>query len=305
MKKILITGGAGFVGSHLAESLLASGYEVSIFDDFSTGKIENLKKIKDKIKIIKGDIRDIKKVSNACKGIDVILHHAAQIFVPVSMENPVETMDVNAKGTLNVLMGAEKNGVKKVILASSSAVYGDTTKIPIKESTPIKPLSPYGISKAISEYYCQVFSRMSGIDTFVFRYFNIFGSRQNPHSPYSGVVSKFIDLSKKNSQLLIYGDGKQTRDFIPVDKIVEANLLAIKSNLKGSHVFNIGGGKTITVNLLAELIKDISKSKSSIKHIASREGDIVHSCAFIKKAESELKWSGKYDIRKEISKIIK
>ncbi|EKD63216.1 MAG: hypothetical protein ACD_51C00316G0011 [uncultured bacterium] len=303
MQKILITGGAGFVGSHLADRLVKLNYNVIVFDNFSTGKVGNLKNIKNRIKIIKGDIRDAKQADKACKDVDFVLHHAAQIFVPVSIKNPMETLDINAKGTLNILMAAKNNGIKKVILASSSAVYGDLVKMPIDETSPVRPLSPYGISKAMGEYYCQVFSKLYGINTFIFRYFNIFGSRQDPSSPYSGVISKFMDLSKKSEPLTIYGNGEQSRDFIPVGKVVEANIAAIKSTLQGSWVFNIGGGKAISIKDLAKHIKKIGNSNSKVRYVKARDGDIMHSCASVKKAQSMLAWSEEYDFQKELSKI--
>ncbi len=298
MAKYLITGGAGFIGSHLADKLLALGNDVTIFDNFSTGKEENVPK---KAKIIKGDICDLSKLKTASEGQDAILHHAAQVSVPVSMGDPAETLEINAKGTLNVLIAAKDKRVKKVIYASSSAVYGDTERLPIIEEETLKPLSPYAVAKALGEYYCQVFSRLYNIDVTIFRYFNIFGERQDPSSQYSGAIAKFMKSAKEGTEISIYGNGKQTRDFIPVSKVVEANIRAL--SLSGVQILNIGSGNTITVNKLAETIIKAQGSKSQISHVEERKGDIKDSCANIEKAKTKLDFVPEYSLEKELLKI--
>ena len=300
MAKYLITGGAGFIGSHIADKLVELGHEVVIFDDFSAGKMENLKAIENKIKVIKGDVRDLQQVRTATENIDFIAHHAAQISVPKSMTNPQETLDINTLGTLNVLIAAQENGVKKITFASSSAVYGDTKNIPTDEEESLSPLSPYAVSKALSEYYCETFASLYKMDIVIFRYFNVFGPRQAPSSPYSGVISKFISRVRTGEPLEIYGDGEQTRDFVPVEKVVEANITALGSDLKGSNIFNIGSGKTISIKRLAETI---SQSKSGIRFLEARQGDIMHSCANANKVQKRFGLDLSYDLAEKLAKI--
>lgn len=285
MAKYLITGGAGFIGSHLAEKLVELGNEVVIFDNFSTGKRENVKDIE----IIEGDICDAEALQKACEGIDFISHHAAQISVPRSIEDPKETLEINAKGTLNVLKAAQENKVKKVVFASSSAVYGDTENLPIRESEPVKPLSPYAVSKLLGEYYCQTFSHLYDLETTVFRYFNIFGERQDPNSPYAAAIPKFIELAKQKKPLTIFGDGKQTRDFVHVSDVVEANIKAFNTKTDAQPI-NIGSGEKIEVSNLASMIS------SNITHEPEREGDIKHSLANISLAKELLNFQPKQDL---------
>ncbi len=301
--KYLITGGAGFIGSHIAEKLVNLGHEVVIFDNFSTGKRENLAPIEDKIEVVEGDICDLEVLKQACQGVDCISHHAAQISVPVSLEKPQETLDINAKGTLNVLIAAQENNVKKVTYSSSSAVYGDTENLPITEEEPLSPLSPYAVGKALGEYYCEVFSYLYGLDITMFRYFNVFGQRQDPSSQYSGVIAKFIKATKAGEELTIYGDGEQTRDFMPVDSIVQANISAFEAESPGLKILNIGAGQTITINQLANTIKEIHNADSKINHEQARDGDIVHSCADIEKAKKHLNWDSSYSLKQELLKI--
>jgi len=300
---VLITGGAGFIGSHIAEGLLAKGHNVHIFDNLSTGKIENLSLIKDKVKLIQGDIRDLKAVTKACDGTDCIIHHAAQISVQKSIGNPKETSDIDALGTLNILQAAKSNKTKKIIYASSSAVYGDTDNVPTKEDVQLKPLSPYGFSKAIGEYYCQVFSYLFNINIIIFRYFNVFGARQDPNSEYSGVIAKFTNMAKKNENICICGDGMQTRDFVSVSKIKEANLLAVDKEFQGCKILNVGSGHDITIKELADRIIKIYKSKSNINYGRKREGDIQRSCADIDNIKANLSWDEKFNLEQELMTI--
>ncbi|EKD48020.1 MAG: hypothetical protein ACD_65C00161G0002 [uncultured bacterium] len=291
MAKILVTGGAGFIGSHIAEKMVGLGHDVVILDDFSTGKEENLAGFKDKIKLIKGDVRDLVTVRDATIGIDYISHHAAQIYVPVSIDSPRDTLEVNTKGTLNLLIAAKENNVKKITFASSSAVYGDTENIPVKEDEPLQPMSPYAVSKAISEYYIEVFNKLYGMNAVIFRYFNVFGERQDPLSPYSGVISRFIQLAKKNETMAIYGDGNQTRDFININSLVEANAKALLDDgITGLEIMNLGSGEELTINALAELIIKANKSASKIAYSPARDGDIYRSCANTEKIKTKLRW---------------
>lgn len=303
MQSCLITGGAGFIGSHVAERFLKEGCKVRILDDLSSGKLENLSGIKDKIEIIEGDVRNIDAVKKAMTGIDCVSHHAAVVSVPVSMENPKMTLDINAAGTLNVLMAAREAGTKKIILASSSAVYGDTSKMPVAEEETVKPLSPYAVSKILSEYYCSAYSDLYGIDAVLFRYFNVFGTRQDPSSPYSGAVAKFSSLSKAGKDIEIYGDGMQTRDFISVSRVAQANYMAMKADLEGCHVFNVGNGKSTTIKDLAAGFIKINGSQSRIVTKEARSGDIRYSLANITKLQKTLGWQGDLNIEEELKDI--
>ena len=303
MHKYLVTGGAGFIGSHIAEKLVELGHEVVIFDNFSTGKLENLDGIKGQIKIIQGDIRDLASVREAVKGVDYITHHAAQISVPKSVSEPGETLVINTRGTLNVLMAAQENSIRKIAFASSSAVYGDTTNIPTKEDEKLRPLSPYAVSKALSEYYCSAFANLYNMDIVIFRYFNVFGPRQDPSSQYSGVISKFIDRAKKGVELELYGDGSQTRDFIPVDKVASLNISAFKKDIKGAQIFNLGSGKTIQINELAKQIVDLYGGRSRVIYAEARQGDIRHSCADISKLKEQFDISIDYSLSEQIADI--
>ncbi|MBU1019263.1 SDR family oxidoreductase [Patescibacteria group bacterium] len=293
-KKTLITGGAGFIGSHLAKKLLELGHSVRILDNFSTGKREN---IHSEVELIEGDIRDLDTVKKACEGIDFISHHAAQISVPLSIENPEETMEINGLGTLNVLLAAQEAGASKITFASSSAVYGDTENLPITEDEPVKPLSPYAVSKLLGEYYCQTFEELYGLQVTVFRYFNVYGEGQDPDSPYAAAIPKFIRLKKAGKPLTIFGDGLQTRDFVHVSDVAQANITAFETKTDPSPI-NIGSGETVTVNKLAEMIG------GEIDHQEERQGDIKHSSANIEKAKEAIQFNPKKSLKEGVSKLI-
>ncbi len=287
--KYLITGGAGFIGSHIAQKLVALGEQVIVFDNFSTGKKENIAHIADKIEVVEGDITDLEALTKATKGVDYIAHHAAQISVPKSIENPQETMAVNGQGTLNVLMAAQKNGVKKITFASSSAVYGDTENLPVTEEEPIKPLSPYAVSKALGEYYCQAYSHLHNLDVTVFRYFNVYGERQDPNSPYAAAIPIFKKLASEGKPLKIFGDGSQTRDFVNVSDVADANIKALCTKTDSFPV-NIGTGQAITINDLARLIS------ANVVNEPERPGDIKHSVSDISRAEKILDFKPKTNL---------
>jgi UDP-glucose 4-epimerase len=278
--KILVTGGAGFIGSHIAERLVRNGAKVRIIDNFSAGRLENIKPIIKKIDLIRGDIRDIPTVKMAVRGIRYIIHEAAMKSVPDSLKYPEKFNEVNVSGTLNVLIQAQKACVKRLVFASSSSVYGDVKTLPQQESFIPRPISPYGATKIIGETYCHTLSRIYPIETIVLRYFNVFGPRQDPDSPYAGVIIKFINAMLKNKQPIIFGDGKQSRDFTYIDNVVEGTLACLKPSVSvNGLVFNIASSNPITV---IELIKTINKIlKKSIKPIftAPRKGDIKHSYA--------------------------
>jgi len=314
----LVTGGAGFIGSNLVEELLRQGEKVRILDNFSTGKRENIAQIKrilhqenksktfEKLETIEGDVRSYHIVREAVAGVDFILHQAALPSVPRSVKDPITTNEVNVVGTLNILNAAKESKVKRIIYASSSSVYGDLETLPKTEDMLPKPLSPYAVSKLAGEKYCQVFTRLYGLETVVLRYFNVFGPRQDPSSQYSAVIPKFITLIKEGQSPTIYGDGKQSRDFTYVTNVVEANLLACKQGLEelSGEVFNIACGKRISINELVASIQKLVNVKIEPFYAEPRPCDIKHSLANIGKARQYLGYEPKIDFYQGLSKII-
>src|SRR5215475_6235478 len=257
-KLYLVTGGAGFIGSHIAEALVNRGDRVRVLDNLITGRRENLSSIADRIEFIEGDIRDYDTALRAAVGARVIFHQAAVPSVPRSVAEPALNHDVNVNGTFNVLMAAREAGVRRVVYAASSSAYGDTETLPKHEDMPPSPLSPYAASKLFGEYYCQVFTQVYGLETVSLRYFNVFGPRQDPSSPYSGVISKFVTALLAGVAPMIYGDGEQSRDFTYVANVVDANLRAAESGEAAGQIINLGIGERVTLNqLLAELQKII------------------------------------------------
>jgi len=288
MARVLVTGGAGFIGSHLVEALAAEEHKITVLDNLSTGKLSNLSGVEGKISLIKGDIRDAELVMKACANQEFIFHLAAIASVPYSIQHPAETHEINATGTLNILLAAKASGAKRVIHSSSASVYGDEPSLPKKESSPLKPLSPYALTKMSGEEYAALFNRLYNVETVVLRYFNVFGPRQDPASPYSGVITKFVSLLKAGKQPIIFGDGKQTRDFIFVKDIVQANLKAMTSPKAAGKVFNIATGKQVSLNELLATLCTILDTKISPKYEARQPGDILHSAADISEAKSVL-----------------
>ncbi|RLF89683.1 nucleoside-diphosphate sugar epimerase [Thermococci archaeon] len=287
-KLIVVTGGAGFIGSHIAEAL-AEGNDVIVIDNLYSGKLEN---VPENVKFINADVRDFEAISDIVREADYVFHEAAQISVDESVRNPVFTEEVNVIGTLNVLMAlTEGNG--KLIFASSAAVYGDNPNLPLKESEAPSPISPYGVTKLAGEHYCRVFYEIYGVPTVVLRYFNVYGPRQS--SAYAGVISIFMRNAIKNEPLTIFGDGKQTRDFIYVKDVVEANLLVAKKKRAEGEVFNVATGKETSVLELALKIIDLSGASSSIVFAPPRPGDIRRSVADISKLR-KLGFSPKYSL---------
>jgi len=300
MSAALVTGGAGFIGSHIAEELSRKGYNVRILDNFSTGKKENLEGIK--AELIKGDIRDFSTVKKAMKGIDYVFHEGAFVYVTKSIEDPLLTNEINVNGTLNVLVAARDSGCKKIVFASSSSVYGNTGKLPIKENFPLDPASPYAVTKMVGEQYSRVFYENYGLESVCLRYFNVYGPRQDPNSEYAAVIPKFIHLIKQNKPPVIFGDGEQTRDFIFVKDVVQANILSMK--YKGFGIFNVGTGTSITINELAEKIGYILNSKIKPVHAESRKGDARNSLSDITNAKKLLGFKPAYSIDSGLKETI-
>jgi nucleoside-diphosphate-sugar epimerase len=281
----LVTGGAGFIGSHIAEALVKRGDRVRVLDNLITGRRENLSPIADRIEFIEGDIRDYAATLRAAEGVSVIFHQAAVPSVPRSVAEPALNHDINVNGTFNVLMAARDAGARRVVYAASSSAYGDTETLPKHEEMSPSPLSPYAAAKLFGEYYCQVFTQVYNLETVSLRYFNVFGPRQDPSSPYSGVISKFITSLLAGEAPMIYGDGEQSRDFTYVSNVVDANLRAAESGEAVGQVINLGIGERVTINqLLAELQKIIG-SNLPARYEEARAGDVRHSLAAISRAK--------------------
>jgi len=286
--KYIVTGGAGFIGSHIAEELVKQKEDVTIIDNLSSGKLENIKEFKNKIKLVEGDIRNINLLKKEFKDADFVLHQAALKSVPGSFNNPEEYHDVNINGTLNVLKAAKECNVKRVIFASSGAVYGPCKVFPQKEDFYPKPTSPYGLTKLVGEHYCKIFNDSLGIETVSLRYFNVFGPRQDPESEYANVIPKFIALVNSGNQPTIFSDGEQTRDFIYVKEVAEANIKACKENVSG-EIINIASGASITINQLLKKINNILGKDIKAEYGKPRKGDVKHSLADISKQRELLK----------------
>ncbi|MCL1941784.1 MAG: SDR family oxidoreductase [Synergistaceae bacterium] len=311
----LVTGAAGFIGSHIAEFLLTNGQNVAALDNFSTGSERNIEQMLDaanagengasasekKFRLIRGDIRDHSVCTEACRGMDFVLHHAALASVPLSLENPIETNDVNVSGFLNVLDASREAGVKRFIYASSSAVYGDDAYQPKTESRVGTPLSPYAATKSINETYAAAYNHIYDIECVGLRYFNVFGSRQDPEGAYAAVIPRWFNALMKKEPVIIYGDGENTRDFCYVKDIAKANICAAATENKRAlgNVFNIGLGKQTSLNELFEIVKSIAAPKSDARpqYEAFREGDIRHSVAGIDSAASALGFKPDYSLQ--------
>jgi len=301
--KILITGGAGFIGSHLAEKLVNLGYDVTVLDNLSTGNKKNLASILDNVTFVEGDIRDYDLLQRISK-VDYVFHEAALPSVQRSIKDPKSTVEVNINGTLNVLLAARNNHVKKVIFASSSSVYGEQKDKKKLETMIPNPLSPYAVTKLTGEHLCKVFSHVYNLPTVCLRYFNVFGPRQNPDSEYSAVIPKFIKLILQDKRPTVFGDGKQSRDFTYVDNVVNANLLAMKSDIQHGEIINIACGKSYNLLQLIEIInKSLNKNIEPI-FTEARPGDIKYSLADIGKAKKLLGYTPQVDFVEGLKRTI-
>lgn len=300
--RVVVTGGAGFIGSNLAEELLKK-HEVTVIDNLSTGRIENLDQIIDKINFIEGSITDQDLLKEAFSGSDTVFHQAAIPSVQRSVDNPIASNEANVEGTLKVLVAARDCNVRKVVYASSSSAYGDTPTLPKKEEMKPNPKSPYAISKLAGEYYCRVFSEVYGLKTACLRYFNVYGPRQNPESQYAAVIPRFITRVLANSPPVIYGDGKQTRDFTFVKDVVKANILAMQSPAEG--VFNIACGQRVSLNELAGKIMKITGVKLDPIYDEPRQGDVRDSLADISSARDKLGYRPDFDLDSGLEETIR
>jgi UDP-glucose 4-epimerase len=288
IKHALVTGGAGFIGSHLVDALIALGSRVTVIDNLSTGRKENLQEAGPGLDFQEGDIRDRDLLKKLMDGVDVVFHQAAVVSVPLSVAQPLASAEINEMGTLAVLETARQAGCRRVVLASSSAVYGDDPQLPKREEMALRPLSPYAVQKMVGEYYAGLYGTLYGLETACLRYFNVFGPRQDPSSPYSGVISIFMDRAVAGRAPVIYGDGEQTRDFVYVQDVVAANLRAATEKSAAGRVFNIGTGHTITVSGLWQSVAKLAGIALSPEYQAARDGDILHSVAAIDAARQHL-----------------
>ena len=304
--RTLVTGGTGFIGSHTVDRLISAGVEVTVLDNLHTGRLENIEQHKQnkKFRFVKGDIRNFRLVKQLVKDTDAVLNLAAIVSVPLSIEKPLFVNDVNLKGALNLLKACVDSNVKRFVQVSSAAVYGDAQTLPVREDFKPMPLSPYAVSKLAADNYAMAFNQIYGLETVCLRYFNVFGPRQ-ANNPYSGVITIFANALLNNQQPKIFGDGKQTRDFVFVEDVVSANLLALTKKEAVGEIFNVATGKAVTINKLLQILQKIT-GKKNLKpvHAESRGGDIRHSYASIEKARLLLGYKPVFSLEKGLKNLM-
>lgn len=301
----LVTGGAGFIGSHIASALLAQGARVRVLDDLSTGHRQNIDEIGGDVDFIHGSVADEDLLAKVLDGVELVFHEAAIPSVPRSVEAPKQTHIASVDGTFSLLVAARDRGVRRVVYAASSSAYGDQPTLPKSEDMPPNPLSPYAVAKLVGEYYCQVFTRCYGLETVSLRYFNVFGPRQDPGSQYSGVVSRFISALLSGERPVIYGDGEQSRDFTYIDNVVHANLNAATAPHASGRVFNVANGERITLNQLLNELKELTGNQQvTAEYLEARVGDVRHSLADISMARELLGYESKVDLREGLQRTI-
>jgi UDP-glucose 4-epimerase len=289
MSRVLITGAAGFIGSHLVHAFLEQGAQVRGVDNLSSGKTENLDGMSNRMDFREADVRDAEAMHSACRDVDYVFHEAAIASVPKSVEDPIGTDGPNLGGTLNLLEAARHAGVKRFVFAASSAIYGNNPTLPKREDMMPEPVSPYAVQKMASELYMSSYAQVFGLETVALRYFNIFGPRQDPSSQYSGVLARFIAMMVANETPMIFGDGETSRDFTYIENVVQANMLAAKApSSSAGRVYNIATGARITLNQAYEAIRKITGYRGEVRYMPEREGDIRHSVADITRAKDEL-----------------
>jgi nucleoside-diphosphate-sugar epimerase len=301
----LVTGGAGFIGSHIASALLAQGARVRVLDDLSTGHRENIDEIGGDVDFINGSVADEDLLAKVLDGVELVFHEAAIPSVPRSVEAPKQTHIASVDGTFSLLAVARDKGVRRVVYAASSSAYGDQPTLPKSEQMLPDPLSPYAVAKLVGEYYCQVFTRCYGLETVSLRYFNVFGPRQDPGSQYSGVVSRFISVLLSGERPVIYGDGEQSRDFTYIDNVVQANLNAAMAPAASGKVINVANGERITLNQLLDELKELTGNQQvTAEYLEPRMGDVRHSLADISIARELLGYESKVDLREGLQRTI-
>jgi UDP-glucose 4-epimerase len=302
--KVLVTGGAGFIGSHIAERLLREGHRVAILDNFTSGRRENIAAFAQDLEVIEADVRDAPQLEWHMAGCEVVFHQAAIVSVPYSVEHPQETHDVNLQGTLNVVQAARRRGVKRVVFASSAAIYGEEPGLPKVETMAPAPVSPYGVEKITGEYYLQTYARLFGLETVALRYFNVFGPRQDPSSAYSGVISIFVDRALRGAPVTTFGDGEQYRDFVYIDNVVDMNLRAATMPNVAGRVFNVGCGAKTSLNDLARALGEIVGKPLEVRREPPRAGDIRESVAAIERARAELGYEPRVDVVEGLRRLV-
>ncbi len=300
----LVTGGAGFIGSHIVRALVEQGYDVRVLDNFSTGKPENLQGLDGRVEVIEGDLRETSTLEQAVMDIDVIFHEAAFVSVPLSLDNPQLCFDINLTGTSNLLDAARKAGIRRVVLASSAAVYGDSTDLPLNEAAQLKPLSPYALSKQVNELYAQLFSSAYGVEAVALRYFNVYGARQRPDSMYAAAIPIFLTQLIEGKPIQIFGDGKQTRDLIHVRDVVRANLLAAEHPEAPGQVFNVCTGIETRLLDLLEVLFDLFPDFKQPVFTQPRPGDILRSVGDASKAAQQLGFQAQVSLAEGLKETV-
>lgn len=301
----LVTGGAGFIGSHIVQRLVSMGERVRVLDNFSFGKRKNLQGLKDKIELIDGDLMDPAVLRQATEGVEVVFHQAALRSVPLSVENPALVNRINVGGTINVLLTAWKMGVRRVVFASSSSVYGNRDTLPNHEAQTPNPMSPYAVSKLAGEHYCKVFTEIYGLETVSLRYFNVYGPRQDPNSQYAAVIPRFIRWARDGEPLQVYGDGLQSRDFTYIDDVVDANLRAAHGKEAVGRVFNVGQGISHSLMELIELIRRLLGKELEWRHLEARPGDVRQTLADLSLSELRLDYRPQVNFEMGIAQTIR
>lgn len=300
----LISGGGGFIGSHLVHRLVAEAERVRVVDNFATGQRERLRDVEGTIDLVEGDLADPAVCEAALQGVDYVLHQAAIPSVQRSVKNPIETNRANVIGTLNLLEASRKQRVRRFVYASSSSAYGDTPVLPKREDMPANPLSPYALQKFVGERYCQLYFILYSLETVSLRYFNVFGPGQDPHSEYSAVIPKFVSRLGEGAPLIVYGNGEQSRDFTYVDNVVEANLLALHAPRAAGSVINVGCGERITLNRLIKSLEEILHVRAKIDYQAPRPGDVRDSLADISLAQDLLGYQPKVGVTEGLRRTV-
>lgn len=295
--RVLVTGGAGFIGSHLTRALLEAGHDVRVLDNLSTGAWWRLQEVQSDIEWLEADIRNPEAVAQAVRGVEVVLHQAALPSVARSVADPVSSNDVNVNGTVTLLQACREAGVRRLVFAASSSAYGDTPILPKVEMMSSQPLSPYAASKLAGEYYCQVFAKLGLVETVCLRYFNVFGPRQDPNSQYAAVIPKFIQCALQGEPIPLNGDGTQSRDFTYIANVVQANLKAMTAPAASGSVCNIGCGQRYDLNTLIREVASVLGKEVEVRHQPSRTGDVAHSLADITRAQQLLGYEPEVDFR--------
>ncbi|HEY8447308.1 MAG TPA: SDR family oxidoreductase [Thermomicrobiales bacterium] len=303
--KVLVTGGAGFIGSHLAEGLVRRGHEVRVFDNLSTGSLDNLAPVRDAVEVVIGDLRDGEAVRRAVAGAEVVFHQAADPSVPRSISHPRDCYEINVLGTLTLLVAARDAGCRRVVFASTCAVYGNDPRQPKSEELPPAPESPYAASKLAGEELCQVFTRVYGLETVALRYFNVYGPRQSPDGPYASVIPRFIADLKAGARPRVFGDGEQTRDFIFVGDVVEANLRAATADEAVGEVVNVGSGRSTSLNTLLTVLAPLIGNTVEPIYEAERPGDVRHSLAETSKARRLLGFEAQTSLAEGLAQTVR